>query len=161
MASKMKEFGMLSKRRAKESTTATAEPSPSSTAKPRQRGGVRDSSKKKKTKSGRKRAPETRSMARLVMSLSCRGYEEQLAWLEAYLRDEARDRTMDGELLLADSTKRGVCHSILLSSLPTNMQTSGRRCALCLWVRLCRECFKSSSSKTSSPPSTYSPPATL
>ena len=101
MASKMKEFGMLSKRRAKERSTATAEPvSPSSTAKPRQRGGVRDSSKKKKTKSGRKRAPETRSMARLVMSLSCRGYEEQLAWLEAYLRDEARDRTMDGELLL-------------------------------------------------------------
>ena len=53
--------------------------------------------KKKKNKSSKGGLRD--DVPRLVMSLSCRGYEEQLAWLEAYLRDEARDRTVDGEWL--------------------------------------------------------------
>ena len=66
--------------------------------------------KKKKSRSDLSRG----DVARLVMSLSCHGYEEQLAWLEAYLRDEAQDRRVDGqfETLLS--------HSLSLSHTPHN-----------------------------------------
>ena len=56
----------------------------------RGRGAVKKK-KQKKSKSG------VRDVARLVMSLGCHGYDEQLVWLEAYLHDEARDRSVDGE----------------------------------------------------------------
>ena len=59
---------------------------------------VRRKSKKTKTKSRSKKvSPRGHSVAQLVMALSCRGYQEQLGWLEAYLRDEAQDRAMDGQ----------------------------------------------------------------
>ena len=69
------------------------------------REGTRGATKRKRRathgKSGSSKA-SMRSVARLVMSLSCHGYDEQLVWLEAYLRDEARDRTVDGEWHMYD-----------------------------------------------------------
>jgi len=38
------------------------------------------------------------SAAQHVSCLKVAGYLEELQWLEAYLMDEARDRTVDGEL---------------------------------------------------------------
>ena len=63
-------------------------------------GGGREGRRKRKKSSAGKGGSlrsGVREVARLVMSLSCHGYDEQLAWLEAYLRDEARDRSVDGE----------------------------------------------------------------
>ena len=45
----------------------------------------------------KKTSPKQYNVAQLVMALGFHGYQEQLAWLEAYLRDEARDRAMDGQ----------------------------------------------------------------
>ena len=45
----------------------------------------------------KKMSPKQHSVAQLVMALGFHGYQEQLTWLEGYLRDEARDRAMDGQ----------------------------------------------------------------
>ena len=38
--------------------------------------------------------------AQYVSHLRATGYVEELQWLEAYLLDEARDRTVDGEIII-------------------------------------------------------------
>ena len=66
----------------------------------RKRGGEYGATKRKRRATCDKSVSSMASVhrvAHLVMSLSCHGYNEQLVWLEAYLRDEARDRTVDGE----------------------------------------------------------------
>ena len=40
--------------------------------------------------------PAPVSVSGMVRELHTNGYSDQLAWLEAYLTDEARDRTLDG-----------------------------------------------------------------
>ena len=40
---------------------------------------------------------ESAGVSQAVSQLRVGGYEEELQWLEAYLLDEARDRTVDGE----------------------------------------------------------------
>lgn len=36
------------------------------------------------------------SVGSAISRLHSQGYSDQLAWLEAYLKDEARDRSVDG-----------------------------------------------------------------
>ena len=96
----MRELELIRPKKVKKSRAATDFDGPPQKLGPGgHRGRTKDGGRRKRGKSaGKKRSSETRSsVARLVMSLSCHGYEEQLAWLEAYLRDEARDRTVDGE----------------------------------------------------------------
>ena len=98
----MRELELIRRKKVKKSRATTDCDGPSQKLGPGghgSRGKTKDGRRRKKRElSGKKRSSETRSsVARLVMSLNCHGYEEQLAWLEAYLRDEARDRTVDGE----------------------------------------------------------------
>ena len=90
------------KRKAETSPAANIESDAETHPRPRdgrkRRGKMEGGNEKRKMVSSKKRKPsKSRVVARLVMSLSCHGCEEQLAWLEAYLRDEARDRTVDGK----------------------------------------------------------------
>ena len=39
------------------------------------------------------------SVKAVVAELHADGFTDQLAWLEAYLRDEASDRSMDGKMM--------------------------------------------------------------
>ena len=58
----------------------------------RKREGERGATKRKRRATCDKSVSSMASVhrvAHLVMSLSCHGYNEQLVWLEAYLRDEA------------------------------------------------------------------------
>lgn len=108
MAAKMRELEMIGrKKRSKVGKTVaslesenTTSPSSSEMNVTRRREG-----RKKGVGSVKKRSSKTRNVARLVMSLSCHGFEEQLAWLEAYLQDEARDRTVDGECVVGWSVR--------------------------------------------------------
>lgn len=96
----MKELELIRRKKVKKSRATNDCGDPTQKLGPRGSHGTgkkNDEGRKRGKSSGKKRSSETRSsVARLVMSLSCHGYEEQLAWLEAYLRDEARDRTVDG-----------------------------------------------------------------
>ena len=106
MAAKMRELNMIGRKKNRSRKAAAAgveEENIADKTSPRRggekkegrrSGGRRGSKKKTNVTSGKK--SKSRDVARLVMSLVCHGYEEQLAWLEAYLRDEARDRTVDG-----------------------------------------------------------------
>ena len=63
----------------------------------------------------------------LVSHLHGNGYSHQLAWLEAYLDDEARDRRLDGESIHK--------HTYTHTNLPKFTfirQMNGRRCVLYL-----------------------------
>ena len=101
MASKMRELGMLGRKKGGKSGPAVDSDGEAAgddggerSRRTRERG--REKRKKRVKKKSSRSGGVCNDVPRLVMSLSCRGYEEQLAWLEAYLRDEARDRTVDG-----------------------------------------------------------------
>ena len=51
------------------------------------------------------RGPLDGDVGACVRELYERGHGEDLQWLEAYLLDEARDRTLDGECVLSQHTK--------------------------------------------------------
>ena len=60
----------------------------------------RGTSEAEQTGSGRNQAVAGHGdgdIAGCVQELCGRGFMEELQWLEAYLADEARDRTLDGE----------------------------------------------------------------
>ena len=61
-----------------------------------------------------------------VARLHSQGYSDQLAWLEAYLKDEARDRSVDGKNLISLVYYAYICAWYL--------KMSGKRCALWLSV---------------------------
>ena len=101
VASKMKELGMIGggrggRKNGGKSRAVTAVDSASEEETAVNDGGSKKQREKRRKKMVKKKSGVCSDVPRLVMSLSCRGYEEQLAWLEAYLRDEARDRTVDG-----------------------------------------------------------------
>ena len=113
MASKMRELGLMvaaeggggrgrrsSRKHTAREPVSEEEEAAAAGKNSRQRDGRRER-KKRREKKNNLSSSETGQgdVPRLVMSLSCRGYEEELAWLEAYLRDEARDRTVDGGYL--------------------------------------------------------------
>ena len=102
VTAKMRELGMIAgggsrgKKGGKSTSPASEEEAAGEDESGGRRGGKEKDRRKRKGVSDGSPRTSVRDVARLVMSLSCHGYDEQLAWLEAYLRDEARDRTMDG-----------------------------------------------------------------
>ena len=110
MAAKMRELNMIGRKKNRSRKAAAGDENIADQTSPRgggekkegrrrgggSGGGRGESGGTKKTKLTSGKKSKSRDVARLVMSLVCHGYEEQLAWLEAYLRDEARDRTVDG-----------------------------------------------------------------
>ena len=106
VGSKMRELGLIGRARKKGGKSAAVESASVEDAAGRRSSLSRgeERGKRKRREKGEKTKVSRTDVARLVMSLSCRGYEEELAWLEAYLRDEARDRTVDGERSWANTT---------------------------------------------------------
>ena len=67
----------------------------------------------------------------LVSHLHGNGYSHQLAWLEAYLDDEARDRRLDGESIHKHTHTHTHTHTHL-PKFTFIRQMNGRRCVLYL-----------------------------
>ena len=73
----------------------------------------------------------------LVSHLHGNGYSHQLAWLEAYLDDEARDRRLDGESIHKHTYTHTPTHihthtHTHLPKFTFIRQMNGRRCVLYL-----------------------------
>ena len=77
---------------------------------------------------GERRRGRKEGVTGLVSHLHDNGYSHQLAWLEAYLNDEARDRRLDGK-------KHAHTHTHTHThppKCPFILQMNGKRCVLYL-----------------------------